>query len=1035
MTSTRGRWTSHRKKAWIAGATTLVLVVGGTIALTRGGSDQAGDAPAIAAPQQPVDVPAAIAQARSTGQPVEVSAENTETNTTYAHPDGTLTRDMAAKPVRARTYGRWAPIDPVLDHAGDSWTTRSTVSKITIPAAAEVATSPSPTTGTGGQGGGGPILTAEPDQPSRELVRMTTDEHSFALSWLDEFTGAAEVSGNRALYRNVLPEVDLLITTEADGFTQVLIVRSLAAAQSPELRELNYRLQSDTLRFSLADSGAIRGVDGAGTEIVAAPTPFMWDSAGTSTQESTSGFADGLTDLNTLVAVDGPLDGAREAIVGAAFAGDKLTLRPSAELLDAPETVYPVFIDPSFHGHSNAWTLVSKQHPTSAFWNGKGYNGGTKEARAGYESQTGQTQRSYFRINWDLNDVDLNSATFRIRETHSWSCTKTDVKLYRTDGISSSTTWNKQPTQRDLQDTIKVAYGYNSSCDDHEVAFDAMNAARTANTANPNWSDITFKIQAGSETDTKGWKKFTDDAVLSVGYNRKPTTPVDLQSLPLTSCAAKTPYPVVGITDLTFKAKATDPDSNLKAIHLTIWLQSNTNTKVVDADITVKKDATNATIGRIEHGVKGSSFTTGTYLWNTYAVDTENIKSANSVTCGITIDRSKPSPPRVTSVAFPDGDEGDDQNWKTPLGTAGTFTFSGGGADTTRYVYSFEAPGFTSSVSVDKTVASNDTVTTPGVTPPHAGPNLLYVKAEDKAKNQSNVTTYLFYVAPNNTLDGPGDTTGDKFPDLFALDQDNNLEMYASDGNGDINQPLSAAPNVPDGYWTGALLTHNGDYWAGDGLTDLIARLPDKKLWIYPGTGLGSIDVAKRIALTLPAGSPDPGTYTQVLSVGDIDGDRNPDLLVITGNELWALLGYTGARVSRAVKVSTEWSGRTLVTLGDHNNDGAADLVYRASTGALLLRNGRKAGAGTDLNSLATAAASGAGKDTAYSSTTWDSANIRLIAGTPNADTAGSPPDIWVVKTDDTVWYYPGGATAQGAGRKIALVTDGRDWTGTKALG
>jgi hypothetical protein len=968
-----------------------------------------------------VDVPAALAEARSTGQPVEVSAENTETNTTYAHPDGTLSRRMAVKPVRALTDdGRWAPIDPTLDRTGDSWTSRSTVSKITIP-------------GGGGQGGGGPVLTGEPERPSRELVRMTTGGHDVSLGWLGELSTPVEVAGNRALYRNVLPEVDLLISGEADGFTQVLVVRSRAAAQSPAVRDFAYRLRSDTLRFSLADSGAIRGVDAAGAEIVVAPTPFMWDSAGTPAEDPAGAAPIGLADLDTMAAVDGPLDGAHEAVVGAKLDGDTLALKPSAELLDAPGTVYPVFIDPSFKGHTSAWTLVSKQHASSAFWNGKGYNGGTDEARAGYESQTGQTQRSYFRVNWDLKGVDLNTAKFRIFETHSWSCTKTDVKLYRTDAISSSTTWNNQPTQRNLQATVKDARGYNSSCPDEFLAFDAKDAADDANAGG--WTSITFKVQAGSETDTKGWKKFKDTPYIDVGYNRKPTVPVELQSLPLTGCTTKAPYPVVGITDLTFKAKATDPDTNLKAVHLTVWLSTNANTKIFDADVAVKKDVKDATIGRIEQLVLGSKFANGTYLWNTYAVDTEGIKSAASVTCGVTVDRSKPSPPRTTSVDFPSGDEGDDQNWKTPLGTPGTFTFSGGGVDTTRYLYSFEAPSFNKAVTVSKTVATNDTVTTPAETPPHAGPNVLYVKAEDKAKNLSNVTTYLFYVAPRDNVDGPGDSTGDQFADLFALDQDNNLELYASDGTGDVNQPLSAAPNVPDGYWAGALITHNGDYWAGDGLTDLIARMPDRKLWIYPGTGLGGVDVAKRIALTLPAGAPDPGTYTQLLSVGDIDGDRNPDLLVLTGNELWALLGYTGARVSRPVKLSAEWAGRTLVSVGDHNNDGAADLVYRTSAGALLLRNGKKAGAGTDPASLATAAASGAGKDTAYSSTSWDSANIRLIAGTPNADAAGGPPDIWVVKTDDTVWFYPGGATVQAAGRKIALVTDGRDWTGTKALG
>ena len=570
---------------------------------------------------------------------------------------------------------------------------------------------------------------------------------------------------------------------------------------------------------------------------------------------------------------------------------------------------------------------------------------------------------------------------------------------------------------------MSAAHGYNSSCPDDYVAFNVMDAAKKANKAG--WGNITFKLEASSETDNKAWKKFKDNPVIDVSFNRAPNKPYSLQAIPLTGCATAAPYPVIGLTDVTFKAAATDPDSNLKSIHLTVWPQSNVNAKVFNADVAVKKDAKDPKLGRLEKLIEDTKFKNGTYLWNTQAVDAEAAKSAVSVTCGFVVDHSRPNPPKVASVEFPVGDEGDDAAWKTPLGTPGTFTFTGSGADTVKYLYSLEAPTFTQTATMSGTVG-----TAKGVLPLHAGPNVLYVKAEDKAKNQSNVTTYLFYVTPRDTVDGPGDTTGDQFADLFAVNQDGNLELYA----GDVNQPLTAA-KAPNGYWTGALITHNGDYWAGDGAQDLIARMPDKKLWIYPGSGLGGVDVARRIGLQLPEGAPDPASFTQILSVGDIDGSGEPDMFVTAGNQLWALLGYTGARMSRAVKLpSTEWSGRTIVTVADHNADGAVDLVYRASTGALFLRNGKKAGSGTDLNSLATAAASATGKDAAYSAPSWDTANIRLVAGTPDATKDGKA-DIWVVKNDNTVWLYPGGATVQGAGRRIALATDGRNWTGTKAIG
>jgi hypothetical protein len=402
-----------------------------------------------------------------------------------------------------------------------------------------------------------------------------------------------------------------------------------------------------------------------------------------------------------------------------------------------------------------------------------------------------------------------------------------------------------------------------------------------------------------------------------------------------------------------------------------------------------------------------------------------------SATCGFIVDHAKPNPPTVTSTEFPNGDEGDDNAWKTELGGSGTFTFTGGGKDTAAYIYSLDSTTFNKTAKMSGTTGTTD----PPVVPAHAGPVVLYVKSVDKAGNQSDAKQHLFYVKPRDTVDGPADTTGDKFPDLFAINSSNDLELYASDGTGDINQGLTAARGAPTGYWADALITHHGDYWPSDGLQDLIARMPDKKLWIYPGNGLGGVEIKKRIALQLPTGAPDPGTYRQILSIGDIDTDGQPDLLVTTGDQLWALVGYTGAHISQAIKLpSTEWTNRSIISVADHNGDGAVDLVYRASTGALFLRHGKKTGNKTDLNSFATAAASATGKDTAYSSASWDTANIRLAVGTPDAN-GDNKPDIWVIKTDNSVWFYPGGATTQGAGRKIALVTDGRNWTDTKAIG
>ncbi|MEU1863549.1 hypothetical protein [Streptomyces gardneri] len=133
-----------------------------------------------------------------------------------------------------------------------------------------------------------------------------------------------------------------------------------------------------------------------------------------------------------------------------------------------------------------------------------------------------------------------------------------------------------------------------------------------------------------------------------------------------------------------------------------------------------------------------------------------------------------------------------------------------------------------------------------------AGPNVLYVRTVNKAGNISAPTTYLFYVRPRPGVDKPGDVTGDGFPDILAIDGAGNLRTYAGDATGDTDAWLPGAVDgdkpVAGGYWKDAsgkpaLISHSTDWFPGDGITDLIARMPDGKLYVYPGDGAGRFDM------------------------------------------------------------------------------------------------------------------------------------------------------------------------------------------------
>ncbi|MGV9317288.1 VCBS repeat-containing protein, partial [Streptomyces sp. NPDC003691] len=131
---------------------------------------------------------------------------------------------------------------------------------------------------------------------------------------------------------------------------------------------------------------------------------------------------------------------------------------------------------------------------------------------------------------------------------------------------------------------------------------------------------------------------------------------------------------------------------------------------------------------------------------------------------------------------------------------------------------------------------------------------------------------------------------------------------------------------------------------------------------------------------------------------------------------------------------ATAWTNRDLVSLGDHDKDGAVDMVWRDfNTSRLLLRHGKPAtGGGTELTSLASAVNSKNGVDAQYG-TSWNTTNIPLLTGTPDITKDGIP-EMWAVTgaaDNGIVRFYPGGATHHGT--PVGVIST--DWRTKKALG
>ncbi|MFI5620299.1 DNRLRE domain-containing protein [Streptomyces sp. NPDC051567] len=1032
----------------------------------------------------PRDAVAAAAESRRTGEDVPVDTETDATTLTWAQPDGKLRTRISAVPQRAKnTEGLWAPIDTkVSDDAkardADGLTVRPANVPLPVrfangnePAAGDPAQSPATTPGVTtarpaayGQAAAAPAKAPAPapaapsgkDQGAGEdmsvsvLAEVDLAGHTVAYTWPGPLPKPV-LDGPRALYPEVLPGVDLLLVARQDGgFGQVLIVKTKEAAAHPALATVTYGLRSATAVFRHdPEAQRVAVLDpGSGAEIGSVPTPFAWDSSGQDPQAAQDPQAVPRTSVGSsaevlrLSGLAGMEPGSRQAPLPIEVEGDgtsqaRLRLDVGATgLLTDPATRFPVFVDPTMHSGEQAWTTAYKPHPNSSFFNGTNFNNGTPEARVGYEKESGGTARAFWRMGFDerLKGAALTSATFRVLNNHTWSCTARTYRLYWTGPISSGTTWNKQPDWATLQDEKGFAHGRTGCADDY-VGFNVKDAAQKA--ADAGAPDVTLGLRSVVENDTFTWRKFKADAAeLTVVYNRAPDEPVDGTMNPGGACVPGTGAgQIVAKANLVLSARATDADGNLTSLRFRFWKDGD----AVPAGTVVTPQSD----GRASTTVPSATLVdTGSYSWDVRAEDSEGAASATfpagDQPCRVTVDASGPPAPAVTSAVFkpatPDG-----ATWATVrFGQTGAATFTA--ADAVKFSYSFAG------LNIKEVPAVNGTATIPDLKPTHSGPVALLVHAYDAAGNRSQRTDYLFYLPPRQEADGPGDVGGDGRADLLAIDAEGNLRTFPGDERGEMYGSLAASYTSggqlnPPGHWfdpaTGrtALITHRTDVYPGDGTTDLFARIPDGSFWIYPGDGYGSFNVDKRIRVKVPAGVPNPDQWTQIMAVGDLTGDKLPELLLRTGTAFWALEGYTGGAFQKATLMNPDVWGpdRELLTVGDIDLDGKADLVWRSpGTGNLYLRFGKPGTApgSTDLLSIATAGASRDKADVNYGAG-WTKASIPLVISTPDVN-GDRIPDLWAKGSNGYTWIYHPGAKDTGVAVQAVL---GTEWSGIKAFG
>jgi hypothetical protein len=936
------------------------------------------------------DADQALADAIASGQPVEVVSARTELSDEWANPDGTFSVKRYGSPVRMWRNGAWVPTDATLIFAADG---------SVVPTATTVAV-------TFSGGGTGPLLTG------------VKDGRTLSLSWPVALP-TPTLSGNVATYSEILPGVDLQLKAEVEGFSQLVVVKTLEAAQNPQLTTLRYTMSTVGLSVSTdTDTGSIAALDPAGQTVFTSAVPLMWDSS----SSGTSGAA-AATTTGTSGDVFEPPPGATDAQMATSVSGDTLTITPDQALLTAPTTTYPVYIDPSWAwGVRQDWTRVYKKYPNTSYWNAN------EVARVGYENETYGLSRSFFQ--WDVSNVknaSVISSTFRIRNVWSWSCQARPVQVWQTGPISAKTTWNNQPAKVGTSPlaTVDDAKGWSSDlCPAGNLEFDLTSKIRDA--AAHNYSSITLGLYASDETDTFGWKKFDPKtAALETQFNYPPKIPYNLGTNPSTSCANGG---LIGNTIISLYATVADPDAGNLTAQFQLFTSGST-TPVADQSLTVSN-------GRVATLVLPDTLTpSNAYTWKVRAKDNQSVYSAWSATCKFSVDRTRPGrPPIINSTAYPNGDAG----WPANTGSArvaGDFTLAANGVtDVVKYYWYTD---YDPSLRVAP-VATGATATVP-VTPPSAGPHLVYAYSVDPSGNRSDTATYLYYAKGSYERDIPHDLNGDGYNDVWSIDSNGTLLTYAGKGNGQF-----AATTNGGQAFTDAQVTSSGD-WGQDGYNDLVTIEPDpyspnKQLWAYPNNGNGiatvdGIDGSKQqLWVTCPV-KVDPWVdpenpdgckvgydhwhdADQILAPGDIIGTDSPDLLVkepVTGGaQLWA---YCGDRASKQLNRGcgeplliggTDWNRYTVIAPGDLNGNGVADLLLREDSTGDVYRiygaqdpNTRKldpASWGESANRVKIATG-------AYPKATYP------VIGSSGDLTSDGIADLWARKTDNTMLGWPGQTT------------------------
>ncbi|WP_433402793.1 DNRLRE domain-containing protein [Streptomyces sp. CA-146814] len=715
---------------YLAGSLVLALSVtlldGSTVAAGQG--QEPGAPEKAAAVTQAADVRSARVAARLSGKRVEALSERTETSTTWANKDGSLTTELTAGPVRFadEASGEWRDIDLDLVAQKDG-----SVEPKAHPEGLKLSgrTSAPPAS-----------LKAAQASKAGDLVTLGEGDEQITLQWKGGLP-APKLDGARAEYVNAVPGADVVVEATRTGFEQYVEIK-----QRPSTGAYTYTLplKAKGLDVEQQADGSVLFTDEKNKKTAVMPAPVMWDA----TVDEVSGEHTRRVPVAMKVVRNDD--------------GVDLIVTPDAKFLADPATKYPVTVDPSTSALSNVFDTYVQQGETRDWSTDVELdlgNPGTTNANG-----TPRTARSF--ISWNtapIADALVTDAKLSLWNFHSANtdCKPQSWEVWSTAAASTSSRWTAQPAWTAKKATSTETRG-NTACTSAPDGWINANVTALAQEwASAKAARSHMGLRATSETAVAQWKRVNsanaakNPPKLTVTYNHRPQTGTKQEAGP--------PFFSYGgaymVNTVRPSLRDTFVDPNGDKIQGAYQIFDNaTNTQVGEvlrsgfvpsgqpAPVTVPAGvlANGKTYKFRSSPYDGTHYNLGWSEWKTFTVDTT----------------APSAPTKVVSTDYPTG------QWVKGAGKAGTFTVTPNATDHNWLEWTLDEVTWTKVPTGGSTVARAISVT-----PPKDGTHTLQVRSVDKADNKSEAIEYTFHAGPGGIAQPEsGERTARRLPLVAEAD-------------------------------------------------------------------------------------------------------------------------------------------------------------------------------------------------------------------------------------------------------------------------